>query len=225
MSPNPSETRKYCKISLKFPAISPTFAPRPDYRSAYPGQPKTRFMGHRREFEIAFVGLKPGVHHYEYEIGDEFFVVFQQQDFSNCRASVKLTLEKNNNFMLFRFEIGGRLDVTCDRCNNQLPLDLWDEFNLTVKMVADPELMNDQEEDPDVFYISNSESHVDVANWIYEFINLSIPMQRSCDFEKMDGPYCNRAALDVLKKMNTTEDGNKDNPIWKELKKFKHPDT
>jgi uncharacterized metal-binding protein YceD (DUF177 family) len=37
--------------------------------------------------------------------------------------------------------------------------------------------MNEQEEDPDVYYISRSESHLHLAEWIYEFINLSIPMQ------------------------------------------------
>ena len=178
-------------------------------------------MGHRREFEIAFVGLKPGIHKFDYEIDDKFFETFQQQDFFNCKANVKLTLDKKNGFMILKFEMGGNLEVTCDRCNNNLPLELWDEFRITVKMVEEPELMNDQEEDPDVYYIGSSESHVDIANWIYEFINLSIPMQRTCSYEKMDGPHCNRAAMDVLKKMSAGEKENKENPIWKGLEKFK----
>ena len=103
--------------------------------------------------------------------------------------------------MLLKFEIGGALEVTCDRCNSNLPLELWDEFNITVKMVEDPEVMNEQEEDPDMYYISQGEGHVDIANWIYEFINLTIPMQKACDFEKMDGQHCNTSALDLLKKM------------------------
>lgn len=183
---------------------------------------KQLIMGHRRDFEIAFVGLKPGVHEYSYEITDRFFEAFQQQDFQNCKANVKLLLEKNNGFMLMKFEIGGSLEVICDRCNNKLPLDLWDEFNITVKMVEEPELMNDQEDDPDVYYISRGESHLDVANWIYEFINLSIPMQKTCGFEKMDGPYCNPTAMDVLKKMEPEDSEKKDNPIWKGLEKFKN---
>lgn len=182
-------------------------------------------MGHRREFEIAFVGLKPGIHEYNYEIADRFFETFQQQDFRHCKANVKLLLDKKNGFMLLRFEIGGTLEVTCDRCNNNLPLDLWDEFNITVKMVEDPDVMNNQEDDPDVYYISRGESHIDVANWIYEFINLSIPMQKTCGYEKMDGPHCNRAAMDVLKKMEPEEnEEKKDNPIWKGLEKFKDLD-
>ena len=184
-------------------------------------------MGHRRDFEIAFVGLKPGIHDYNYEITDKFFVDFQQQDFRNCKANVKVSLEKNNGFMLMKFEIGGSLEVTCDRCNNDLPFELWDEFRITVKMVENPEVMNDQEEDPDVYYIGRNESHLDLSNWIYEFINLSIPMQKVCSFEKMDGPHCNPAALDVLKKMEPEEEKEvtEENPIWKGLKKFKDLDN
>ena len=178
-------------------------------------------MGYRREFEIPFVGLKPGIHKYDYEITDRFFEVFQQQDFFHCKASVKLTLDKKTGFMLMKFEMGGSLEVTCDRCNNNLPLELWDEFNITVKIVEEAELMNNQEEDPDVYYISSGDSHIDVANWIYEFINLSIPMQRTCSFEKMDGPHCNPAAMDILKKLAVEEKESKENPIWKGLEKFK----
>jgi uncharacterized metal-binding protein YceD (DUF177 family) len=178
-------------------------------------------MGHRSDFEIAFVGLKPGVHEYNFEITDKFFTAFQQQDFKNCRANVKMLLDKKNGFMLIKFEVGGSLETTCDRCNNELPFELWDEFNITVKMVEDPEAMNDREDDPDVYYISRGESHIDVADWIYEFINLSIPMQKVCGYEKADGPHCNPAALDMLKKLEVKETEKKENPIWKGLEKFK----
>ncbi|MEI9942634.1 MAG: hypothetical protein WDN26_00265 [Chitinophagaceae bacterium] len=40
----------------------------------------------------------------------------------------------------------------------------------------------------------------------------------------MDGPYCNKSALDVLKKMEPEEVEKKDNPIWKGLEKFKNLD-
>lgn len=178
-------------------------------------------MGYRREFEIAFVGLKPGIHEYNYEIKDRFFEAFQQQDFRNCKANVKLLLDKKSSFMLLKFEIGGSLELTCDRCNNNLPFELWDEFTITVKMVEEPELLNEQGDDPDVYYISRGESHIDVANWIYEFINLSIPMQKVCSYENMDGPNCNRSALDMLKKLETKDQEKKENPIWKGLEKFK----
>jgi uncharacterized metal-binding protein YceD (DUF177 family) len=184
---------------------------------------KVEVMAHRREFEIAFVGLKPGIHEFSYEISDKFFDAYQQQDFKNCKAHIKLWLDKKSSFMQLKFEVGGAIEVVCDRCNSNLPLDLWDEFHMMVKIVEEPELMNKQEDDPDVYFIGRTESHIDVANWIYEFINLSIPMHKTCSFEKMDGPYCNKTALDILKKLETEEKKNEEqeNPIWKGLEKFK----
>jgi uncharacterized metal-binding protein YceD (DUF177 family) len=177
-------------------------------------------MSSRREFEIAFVGLKPGVHEFNYQIADRFFEEYNEQDFRNPAASVKLLLEKSNSFMILRFEIGGRAEVTCDRCNSNLPIQLFEEFTVTIKMTDDPGLMNEQEEDPDVYYISRGESHIDVKDWIYEFVNLSIPMQKTCEYENMDGPYCNPSAKEVLKNMRLKNNGGT-NPIWKGLEKFK----
>ena len=51
-------------------------------------------------------------------------------------------------------------------------------------------------------------------------INLSIPMQKTCEYENMDGPYCNPAAKNLLNGMRAKED-EVENPIWKDLKKFK----
>jgi uncharacterized metal-binding protein YceD (DUF177 family) len=180
-------------------------------------------MPHRREFEIAFVGLKPGVHEFSYEISDKFFATYDEQDFKNCKAHINLWLDKKSSFMNLKFEIGGTMEVSCDRCNSNLPLELWDEFNIIVKMVEEPEVMNQQEEDPDVYYISQGESHFDISNWIYEFIVLSIPMLKTCGYEKMDGPLCNQSALEALKKLETEEkkEVEKENPIWKGLEKFK----
>ncbi|MGH2553618.1 MAG: YceD family protein, partial [Chitinophagaceae bacterium] len=69
---------------------------------------------------------------------------FQQQDFRNCNAYVKLHLDKKIRFMQLKFEVCVSMEVTCERCNNNLLIELWDEFNITVKMVENPEMMNKQ---------------------------------------------------------------------------------
>jgi uncharacterized metal-binding protein YceD (DUF177 family) len=173
----------------------------------------------RREYDIPFVGLKPGNHKYQFEITDKFFEEYDQQDFQNCQATVKVNLEKNTGFMLLTFDVGGSLDVSCDRCGNQLPLQLWDEFKLVIKLVDDADKMNETEEDPDVYYISRTESHLHLADWIFEFINLSIPTTRMCSPAEMGGPGCNKEVLEKLKNLQP-EDHNA-NTIWKGLEKFK----
>jgi len=178
-------------------------------------------MSSRREYEIAFVGLKPGIHEDNYEITDKFFESYDKQDFSNCKAQIKLTLEKATSFMMLKFEVGGTVDVICDRCGNMLPIELWDEFNVLVKMVENPDEMNEKGEDPDILYISRTESHLHLAELIYEFIILSLPVQKMCRIEEMSGPYCYKEALEMLKKMNETNNQT-NNPIWKDLDKFKN---
>jgi uncharacterized metal-binding protein YceD (DUF177 family) len=172
-----------------------------------------------REFEIAFVGLKPGEHTFEYQITDSFFENYGPQDFTNCNATVKLILEKNINFFMLKFEVGGTATVNCDRCAQPFELRLWDDFNQIVKMVDNPEEMP-EEEDADVAYISKTESHLNVAEWIYEFINLSIPMQRIHPDTSEGKSGCDPKILEMLDNMSQ-QSGEKDNPIWKDLDKFR----
>ena len=178
-------------------------------------------MANRRAFEIAFVGLKPGIHEFNYELDDQFFREKGAEDLANVSANIKLLFEKNNGFMLLKFEVGGRSDVTCDRCGNPLKIDLWDEFKMLVKLVDNADEMNQQEEDPDVFYLLRTESHMDVSNWLYDFVLLSVPMQRMCAKEKMGGPQCNTEVLEKLKEMESRTMENNANTIWKGLDKFK----
>ncbi|HEY2726128.1 MAG TPA: DUF177 domain-containing protein [Parafilimonas sp.] len=177
-------------------------------------------MNSRREYEIAFVGLKPGLHYFNYSIEDKFFANYEKQEFSNCKANIKLELDKKNGFMLLKFDVDGTVDVSCDRCGNPLTLQLWDEFKVMVKLVDNPEEMNEQEEDPDVYYINRGESHLYLADLIYEFINLSIPLQKMCAPNEMGGPQCNKEVLAKLK--NIENINNKEaNPVWTALKQFK----
>ena len=82
-------------------------------------------MSHRREYEIAFLGLKPGLHVFEYRIEDKFFAPYGDQDFKNCITDVKLSLDKQNGFMQLHFDIDGNVDVNCDKCGNSLSKQLW----------------------------------------------------------------------------------------------------
>ena len=182
---------------------------------------KPEEMAKRKAIEIAFVGLKPGIHEFKYDVDDQFFVESETVDFTNCTATVKLQLDKKSSFMLLKFEVGGKADVSCDRCGNTLTKDLWDEFNMVVKMVDNPEEMNEQEDDPDVFYISKTESHLHLNDWIYEFVSLSVPYQKMCTEEEFNGPKCNKEVLAKLKEMEVKEVEKNADKIWEGLDKFK----
>lgn len=178
-------------------------------------------MANRHEYEIAFVGLKPGKHEFVYEIDDKFFAEQQPQDFTDAHVNVKMILDKKSSFLMLKFEIGGTVNLLCDMCGNTLTKTLWDDFEMLVKMVDNPDEMNAEEEDPDVFYISRTESHINIEAWIYEFINLSIPLQRTCEPKPDGSSGCNPEALDMLRKLNEQPE-NEENPIWKGLDKFRN---
>jgi uncharacterized metal-binding protein YceD (DUF177 family) len=176
-------------------------------------------MSGRRIYDIPHIGLKPGDHSFQFEITDQFFTEYDQQDFSNCNAVINVTLEKNTGFMQLKFDIGGTLDVICDRCGNTVPLQLWDEFKILVKIVDDAEKMNEEEEDPDIFYIDRSESYIHLSDWFYEFINLSIPSTRICADKPSGESGCNQEVLAKLKGMQPEE--HNANTLWKGLDKIK----
>jgi uncharacterized metal-binding protein YceD (DUF177 family) len=155
----------------------------------------------------------------------KFFAAYGEQDFIDCEASIKLSLEKNNGFMLLKFDIDGKAEVVCDRCGNNLSKQLWDEFNIIVKMVENPDVMNEKEEDPDIYYISRGESHLHVADWLFEFVNLSIPLQKLCDENEAGEPQCNKEVLAQLKQMEENVAKIIISPMMKGLEKFKDLDN
>lgn len=178
-------------------------------------------MNNRRAYEIPFVGLKPGIHYFEYKIDDKFFADYDKQDFDNCQVVIKVSLEKNASIMLLKFDITGTVDVICDRCANTIVKDLWDEFNMVIKMVENPDEMNEQEEDPDIFYIGHGESHLHLGDWIYEFVNLSIPSQRDCGEDELGKSKCNPDVLKKLAQMKADAIKASSSDIWKDLEKLK----
>ena len=181
-------------------------------------------MGQNRAFEIAFVGLKHGITEFEYRIEDQFFTDYGPQDFSNCDTTVKLSLDKNQGFMQLHFDVDGKADTICDRCGNPLTVQLWDEFNIIVKLVDDPDTMNSNEEDPDIFYIDRNESHLSITDWIFEFINLSIPLQKICKVDEKGTSTCNQKVIDQLNKFKSNTNEVLNNNIWKDLDQFKDLD-
>ncbi|MBK7589156.1 MAG: hypothetical protein IPI22_12935 [Bacteroidetes bacterium] len=94
-------------------------------------------MKHSREFEIAFVGLKPGNHVFNYSIDDSFFEKFEKPEFKQANIDIKLNLDKKSGIFLLHFDINGKILIPCDRCGDEFEMTLWDEFELVVKIIED----------------------------------------------------------------------------------------
>ena len=176
-------------------------------------------MKHNREFEIAWQGLKPGIHTFQYEVGDRFMQEREvETDFKDLNARVNVTFDKKTNFFLLHVDIDGSVTVPCDRCGDEFPLRLWDEFDLLIKLSGED--AEEIDEESDVVFIPRSETVIDISNWIYEFLMLSIPLQRVHPDNSDGTPGCNPQALSLLSQLAEPEDEPK-NDIWKGLEALK----
>lgn len=179
-------------------------------------------MRHNREFEIAWQGLKPGAHTFQFELTDKFIVEKAKKDidFKDLDVLVTLKFDKKNNFFLCHFDIDGSVTVACDRCGDEFKLRLWDEFDLVIKLTGTEEA-EEIDDDADVVFIPRSETVIDISDWLYEFVLLSIPLQRIHPDKADDTPGCNPEVLKLLNQLSEPgEEKKKD--IWKGLEALKN---
>lgn len=179
-------------------------------------------MKHSREFELAWQGLKLGEHVYEYEVGQDFMLEHGegQADCKDIKANITLKFEKHESFFELHFDIGGHIITACDRCGDDFRMELWDEFDLIVKL-TDGEDAGTADEEADMAFVPRSETVIDISNWLYEFLVLSLPIQRIHP-DKADGsPGCNEEALKLLGQLAEHKEEAKRNDIWKGLEDLK----
>lgn len=189
-------------------------------------------MKYRREFEIAYVGLKNGTHTYTYNIGKPFFdlVEADSSEFESVDVQVVVHFNKHTDFFELKFEINGAVEVPCDRCGDVFNLPLWDEFNLIIKLKepTGEEDEDDTEDDGDIVFLSKNETVIDLSEWIYEFLLLSMPMQKIHPLDAEGNSTCNKENLALLEKLTQqaleAEEKAKEEEtksIWKGLDAFR----
>jgi uncharacterized metal-binding protein YceD (DUF177 family) len=179
-------------------------------------------MKNSREFEIAWMGLKPGVHEYSYELNDHFFAEHEAPvDMHDWKVGIKLRFDRHASFFRLHFDVGGTVTLPCDRCGDPFPLSLWDEFDLLVKLSGEEDV-HPEDDDADVTFISRTESVINVADWLYEFSLLSLPLQRIHPNNADGTPGCNPQALRLLGELSEPEElpSGENNP-WKGLDALK----
>jgi len=130
-------------------------------------------MSKTREFLIPFVGLKLGKHHFEYQISKEFFENFDYDEFQNSDIKVNLVLEKGSNLLELNFKHKGTVNVPCDLTNEDFDLPVKGKMKLIVRF--GDEFNNDNEE---LLILPHGEFEIDVSQYIYEMIALSVPLKR-----------------------------------------------
>lgn len=174
-------------------------------------------MDKLRIYSIPFVGLKQGIHHFDYEIKDDFWTNYPYTTISKSKARVDLKFDKKNNFFTLNFEINGTLNVQCDRCSENFDLPIHSENQIIVKMADGME--NKESEEADIVFISKAETEFNVAQLIYELINLCVPLHKVHPDNENGESTCDKKVLKEIKK-HQPHSSKEIDPRWAELKKI-----
>ena len=171
-----------------------------------------------KEFLIPFAGLKQGKHQFEFEINKTFFDGFDFDEYNDVNIKVNLVLEKKSTMLELGFKHKGTVNVPCDITTEDFDLPVKGKLELIVKF--GDEYNNDNDE---LLILQHGEFQLDVSQYIYEMIVLSVPLKRIHPGVK-DGTV----APDVLNKLNelapheeqTEEEEKTTDPRWDGLKKL-----
>lgn len=168
------------------------------------------------EYLIPFSGLKLGKHQFTFEIDNDFLKSFDYQEFNDVKVSLVVTLDKKSTWLEFEFNLNGFVNVPCD-----LTMELFDQKikNNSKWMVKFGDEFND--EDDQILILPHSAHEIDLSQYAYEMILLSVPTKRVHPGIK-DGTL----KSDILDKLNElapkkakTKEKETD-PVWDKLKKL-----
>jgi len=174
------------------------------------------------EFLIPFVGLKLGKHQFEYQINKEFFEDYDYDEFESCDIKVNVVLEKKSTMLELHFKHKGTIHVPCDLTSEMFDFPIKGKIKVIVQFGED---FNDDNEE--LLILPFGEHQVDVKQYIYEMIALSIPLKKihpgikdgTLKSEALDKLNELKVNSKELKKTDSKEEETTD-PRWDQLKKL-----
>ncbi|UUV22734.1 YceD family protein [Paenimyroides aestuarii] len=193
-------------------------------------------MINEKDFLIQFSGLKQGTHRFEYTIENDFFNLFNYSEFNSTNLQVTVDLLKKQTMLELDFSHKGTVNVPCDVTNEDFDLPIEGNLKILVKF---GDTFNDENED--LLILPHGEFQVNVAQYIYEMIVLSVPYKRvhpdiaTNDEEELgdDLDFLDSDDLEMINEDDFSEDEtnesepdeNSDNnketdPRWDKLKKL-----
>jgi uncharacterized protein len=123
----------------------------------------------KKEYIIPFIGLKLGVHAYDFDMHDAFFEEREYALIHKGNVNVKLLLEKKETMMIGQFSISGTVLTDCDRCTDKVSIPVKGEYRLVYKFDTEPS------DDESLFVLHPDEYELDLQDNIYELITVSLP--------------------------------------------------
>lgn len=164
-------------------------------------------MGKFSQFKLPLKSLPKGTHQFEYHLDKQFFVNMESEDVREADVNVGLVVTYNNDVYDLAFTFTGNVTVLCDRCLDEMLLDIDTTYGIKVKYGEDY-----REDSDDMMEIPESDNYLNVAYMIYDTVALAIPMKHVHPMGK-----CNRAMSTLLKKHRATDLGDADTELDEEM--------
>lgn len=168
-------------------------------------------------FDIPFAGLSLGMHVFSYQIDETFFANFNQQ-LPQCKFTVAVTLDKQPQVLGFTFETKGTMEAVCGRCTDSFLINIDASNHLVIKFG-----LKAAEEDVDVYVLPTTETHINLAQFIYEYIMVAIPMHQVHPLDNKGRSTCNKTFLKQVEshqKANEQLKQQTTDPRWDVLRKI-----
>ena len=171
-------------------------------------------MNYFAQFIIPVTGLKPGSHQFDFEIDDSFFEHFEYSEIQKGLIPLHLVIEKEDNLLVFLFDFKGRVRVPCDRCSEQFDLPVEGKDRLILKFGSDF-----HEESEEIQVVPIGENHFDLSPFIYEFIQLSLPVRKVHPDNESGESTCDPGVISRLEDLATSSEPD---PRWEVLSRLKN---
>jgi len=168
-------------------------------------------------YNIAFKGLALGTHEFDFQIDKKFFDHFDGGIADDGDIQAKIVLEKQSALMVLWFHVSGTVKIQCDRCLELYDQPVESENKVFIKYGED-----DFEDGDDVIWVNVNDHQVNVAQMIYDFIILAIPIRQVHPKGKDGKSLCNPEMLQKLKNLTHTQEKPEEetDSRWDDLKKL-----
>ena len=183
-----------------------------------------------KAFDIEVIKFKEGRHEFEFEIEDEFFRNFEENEIlDKGKLTVRVILDKGANLIELNFIIDGTVQLTCDRSLEVFDYPLHIREKMIYKFGSEV-----KEIDENVAMITRDTPAINVAQLLYEYILLALPAKKihpdyrnelddEEDYDTEGGfVYVDREAFEnKLEEEDETEITTPVDPRWEQLLKLK----
>ena len=177
-------------------------------------------MEHNVDTEIQFSGLKSGTYTYHFTLNDSFFSEYKNEKILGGSIVFNVKLEKKERLMMLYFVYSGKVRTMCDRCLEEMEWPVEGERTLCVKF-SDTEKCDDE----DIVILPESAYKIDLAQWMYEYVAIAMPIQCVHPDDEKGHPTCNPEMMKYLSEEQNGGDGQANeeeiDPRWAALKDLK----